>query len=64
MDEQRILKVEVKKVSDPRIKATGVRYHRSYILMMKAIAKEKDMAVSALYNQIVGDYLKANRPKA
>lgn len=51
-----------KRVKDPRIKITGVRVQRSFVLMMRAVAKERGVPISALYNQIVGEFLMENRP--
>lgn len=54
--------MDVKRISDPRIKIPGVRINRSSVMMMKTVAKEKDMPVSALYNEIVKEFLLKNSP--
>lgn len=47
---------------DKRVKIPGVRVQMSYVIMMRSIAKEKGIAISALYNDVVAEYLKNNRP--
>lgn len=54
--------MDVKKVSDRKIKQSGIRYKTSSVLMMRAIARERKVSINSLYDKAIEDYLINNRP--